>query len=126
MTAPTLTPRYDERGQLTEVTVQVADQPPRTFTVVATIQPEEAMRTDNLTATPLRHTAMGAYIDHQEKIARLLARLEEGRRAHAARQVKDPRNWGYSGDLAEVERVLAQALEHLGDANAFLASEQAK
>jgi len=49
-------------------------------------------------------------IDIEEQIKELTSRLER----HAKSQAKDPNNWGYTGDLANVTSNLHDILNYFG------------
>jgi hypothetical protein len=63
----------------------------------------------------MRHTTADA--QYQALCANVEAqgvKLAAALTAHASKQAKDARNYGYVGDLAEVEAKLAEALRLLG------------
>jgi hypothetical protein len=62
---------------------------------------------------PAKQTAADAYATHRRNISRMLGWIEDELEAHAARQQASPRNWGFTGDLAEMERLVKRALGHI-------------
>lgn len=63
-------------------------------------------------------TAQAAYAEHQQRIDDQLAAMPALIAAHQKRQQQDPRNWGFAGDLTEVENLLRRAAEMLGQQRA--------
>ena len=59
-------------------------------------------------------TAAVAYADHRESIREKLDIFEAALAAHACRQGSKPRDWGFPGDLAEVDSKLDEVLRFLG------------
>jgi len=66
------------------------------------------------TAAQGRRTAAFAYLERQIAIDQHLAAIKAGLAKHADRHHAQPLNWGLPGDLAEVERLLAEAARILG------------
>ena len=64
--------------------------------------------------TAARHTAAQAYAARRSTIKAHLSTIDLDLEAHQKRQAADARNWGFAGDLAEVERLLAEAARILG------------
>lgn len=63
----------------------------------------------------MRHTTADAqYQALRSNVEAQAQKLTAAIAAHAAKQAKDARNYGYVGDLAEVEAKLAEALRLLG------------
>lgn len=58
-----------------------------------------------------RRNADAEYQMAQERIAEQLERIQKGLRAHAARQSRRPQDWGFNGDLGDIEA----ELKRLGD-----------
>ena len=58
-------------------------------------------------------TAKERYELRQTEIADLMANLTEALQEHHARASREPKNWNYVGDLANVADGLAQALAFL-------------
>jgi len=54
-------------------------------------------------------TASQAYAENMEKIRETLKKLKTGLRKHQREQAKDPRSYGYPGDLSYVADLLEQA-----------------
>jgi hypothetical protein len=63
--------------------------------------------------TAARETAATAYAAHLRNVSAMVDWLESELEAHAERQRGDDRNWGFVGDLVEVERAVRRALSHL-------------
>lgn len=61
-----------------------------------------------------RQTAAEAYAARRATIEAHLSTIDLGLEQHQKRQDGAPLNWGYAGDLAEVERLLAEAARILG------------
>lgn len=61
-----------------------------------------------------RQTAAEAYAARRATIEAHLSTIDLGLDRHEKRQAADARNWGFAGDLAEVERLLAEAARILG------------
>jgi hypothetical protein len=59
-------------------------------------------------------SAAEAYKMRQANITIQLAALLDAQRAHAGDAAKEPRHWGYAGDLESVEELLSKAVEALG------------
>lgn len=60
-----------------------------------------------------RETAAGVYAERLARAMQLTADIREKLTKHAARQVTDPRNWGFVGDLGYLNQQLAEALRIL-------------
>ena len=58
----------------------------------------------------LKQTAAQKYADHQTDIGALLDLVGEELKVHAAAAAKEPKNWGFAGDLANVRGTLKQIL----------------
>ena len=58
-------------------------------------------------------TADGAYQARRVATSNLVARLQSSLAEHAVTQSSDPRNWGFAGDLTEVQGHLESALRQL-------------
>ena len=54
-------------------------------------------------------SAKSDYQTQQERITKLLMRLDEGMRKHDREFAGDPRNYGYPGDLQHVASLLEEA-----------------
>jgi hypothetical protein len=61
--------------------------------------------------TTKKVTADGNYKKHQDKIDEQLAELQDFLKDHAERQEQNPKNWGYTGDLANVSGQLEELLD---------------
>jgi hypothetical protein len=69
---------------------------------------------DNTTApNTTRQTAATAYAAHLRNVSAMLDWLGSELDAHAEKQKTDARNWGFVGDLVEVEQTVRRALSHL-------------
>lgn len=64
--------------------------------------------------TATSQTAAEAYAARRATIEAHLSTIDLGLEKHQKRQAADARNWGFAGDLAEVERLLAEAARILG------------
>lgn len=64
--------------------------------------------------TTTRQTAAEAYATRRAAIEAHLSTIDLGLERHQTRQAADARNWGFAGDLAEVQRLLAEAARILG------------
>lgn len=62
--------------------------------------------------------AAATYTSRRNEIEAHLSAIDLGLEKHQQRQEQDPRNWGYAGDLAEVESLLRRAAEMLGQQRA--------
>lgn len=58
----------------------------------------------------LKQTATERYSDHQNDIGALLDLIGEELRVHAEAAAKQPKNWGFAGDLANTRGTLKQIL----------------
>jgi hypothetical protein len=67
---------------------------------------------NNINTAPARQTAATAYAEHARNVSAMLGWLESELEAHAERQRGGPRNWGFVGDLLELERLVKRALGH--------------
>ena len=61
------------------------------------------------TAQESEMSAKSDYQTQQERITKLLMRLDEGLRKHDREFAGDPRNYGYPGDLKHVASLLEEA-----------------
>ena len=61
----------------------------------------------------LKQTAAERYADHQGDIAVLMDLVGEELRVHAAQAAKEPKDWGYAGDLGRVRGSMKGILESL-------------
>ena len=61
----------------------------------------------------LKQTAAERYADHQGDIAVLIDLVGEELRVHAEQAAKEPKDWGYAGDLGRVRGSLKGVLESL-------------
>ena len=68
---------------------------------------------DNTVPAPARQTAATAYAEHRRNVTAMVDWLESELEAHAEKQRGDARNWGFVGDLVEVEASVKRALAHL-------------
>lgn len=59
----------------------------------------------------IRQTAAERYADHQTDIGVLLDLIGEELKVHAEAAAKEPKNWGFAGDLADTRGKLKQILE---------------
>jgi hypothetical protein len=57
-------------------------------------------------------TAATAYAGHLRNVSAMVDWLESELEAHAEKQRGDARNWGFVGDLVELERLVKRALSH--------------
>ena len=57
-------------------------------------------------------TAATAYAQHLRNVSAMLDWLGCELRGHAEKQKGDPRNWGFVGDLVELESLVKRALGH--------------
>lgn len=62
-------------------------------------------------------TAKQQYDEYRDDIARLMKLIQATLKTHAAEAKRDPKNWGYAGDLGHTRSQLIEAL-------AFLRSEE--
>ena len=62
---------------------------------------------------PATGTAATAYAGHLRNVGAMLDWLTCELEAHADKQRADARNWGFVGDLVEVEAAVKRALGHL-------------
>ena len=69
--------------------------------------------TNNNITTPARETAASAYAGHLRNVSAMLDWLESEVESHAGRQKAAPGNWGFAGDLAELEGLVKRALGQL-------------
>ena len=70
--------------------------------------------TNDHNANPARpQTAAAAYAEHLRNVSAMLDWLSAELQLHAAKQKADARNWGFVGDLVEVEASVRRALGHL-------------
>ena len=53
------------------------------------------------------------YAARQAAIKGLMAQLTREMKDHATRAAKDPRNWGYAGDLGRVEMLMQELVDGL-------------
>jgi non-ribosomal peptide synthetase component F len=60
-----------------------------------------------------KQTAQEAYEGHQLQITSLMLRIQAQLAEHAAKQAAQPKNWGYAGDLEEVESRLQSVADFL-------------
>jgi hypothetical protein len=60
-------------------------------------------------------TAAAAYSQNAATAQDLLKRIATRLAEHQARQVAEPTDWGYVGDLGHINEELAQVLAALGD-----------
>jgi hypothetical protein len=60
--------------------------------------------------------ASDAYRAARERLDERLKQLDRALRAHGARQFRDQKTWGYSGDLNYVADLIGNALEGLAGA----------
>jgi hypothetical protein len=58
-------------------------------------------------------TAAAAYAEHLRNVTATLDWLGSELESHAEKQKGDARNWGFVGDLVEVEASVKRALAHL-------------
>ena len=58
-------------------------------------------------------TAAAAYAEHLRNVSAMLDWLSAELQLHGAKQKDDARNWGFVGDLIEVEAGVKRALGHL-------------
>jgi len=58
-------------------------------------------------------TAQQAYDEHCKAIEELMKRLSQQLAEHKTKQAKEPKHWGYAGDLAEVESRLRTTVSFL-------------
>lgn len=68
---------------------------------------------------PSRQTAAEAYATRRATIEAHLSTIDLGLEQHQKRQESEPLNWGFAGDLVEVERLLAEAARILSAKPAF-------
>lgn len=69
--------------------------------------------------TATRQTAAEAYAARRATIEAHLSTIDLGLEQHQKRQNGAPMNWGFAGDLVEVERLLAEAARILSAKPAF-------
>jgi len=62
-------------------------------------------------------TAQVAYAEHRSAINSRVSFIESGLSKHAKEQAKEPRHWGYAGDLEGVRTPIGQALDFLRNAD---------
>lgn len=55
-------------------------------------------------------TAADAYKARQKSIRNRMALLQRRLEKHESEQARSPKNWGWAGDLARIDELLAQAL----------------
>jgi len=58
----------------------------------------------------IKKTAAERYADHQNDIGALMDCIQQELEVHASQAAKEPKNWGYPGDLAHVRGSLKQIL----------------
>ena len=58
-------------------------------------------------------TARDDYRKQQERITKILMRLDEGLRKHELEMAGEPRNYGYPGDLQHVASLLQEASDFI-------------
>ena len=63
-------------------------------------------------------TAAKKYAEHQKDIAALLKLTKGKLTAHRKEAARDPKNWGYAGDLSYVQGQLTEVLAFLMNADA--------
>ena len=61
----------------------------------------------------VKQSAAERYADHQNDIGIMLDLVGEELRVHAERAGKDPKDWGYAGDLGHIRESLKRVLESL-------------
>jgi len=61
----------------------------------------------------VKQTAAERYADHRNDIGIMLDLVGEELRVHAERASKDPKDWGYAGDLGHIRESLKRILESL-------------
>lgn len=66
---------------------------------------------------PSAQTADATYQARRVAITNLLDSIRLSLDEHAVEQSADPRNWGFAGDLGEVEDRLKSILRHLTNAD---------
>jgi hypothetical protein len=67
--------------------------------------------TNDHTAQP--ETAAAAYAEHLRNVSAMFDWLGSELEAHAQKQKGDARNWGFVGDLVELESLVKRALGHV-------------
>ena len=75
-----------------------------------------AMR--NTKAQTRKQTAAGCYAERHAEAQYLLKRIAGRLADHQKRQVQEPADWGYAGDLGRITEQLAYVLADLGDRSA--------
>ena len=70
-------------------------------------------RDDTGAKNQIKQTAAECYADRQQDIGVLLDLIAEELRIHAALAAKDPKNWGFAGDLGRIRENLKDVLESL-------------
>jgi len=63
----------------------------------------------------IKQTAHQAYQERYQEALELVTRIRRQLTAHKAQEAKEPRNWGYAGDLGHVNSELKQVLASLGE-----------
>jgi len=67
----------------------------------------------NITKTSARKTSHETYLETQTEIAALLKRIKTGLAKHNRSEKRDPRNWGYVGDLQHIASELQEVSDIL-------------
>ena len=67
-------------------------------------------RQKRLAKFPKSVSADEAYKTARAKVGVLLEEVNQKLAAHAARQIKDPQNWGYAGDMNRYAELLEELL----------------
>ena len=63
----------------------------------------------------IKQTAHQAYQERYQEALELVTRIRRQLTTHKAQEAKEPRHWGYAGDLAHVNSELKQVLASLGE-----------
>lgn len=61
----------------------------------------------------MNQTAAEMYAERQKDIGALMDLIGQEMKAHAEKAAKDPKNWGYAGDLGRIREVMKEALMSL-------------